>query len=303
MVEEELKSDFCLEINFEENSSEAPSRVFKAMSGLIDGIQLLDSSLGQAIDANIRTQLILHTIEVGSLKSWLRNIVEIADDENLKKLNLKDILGKYLVEAKHWALKHLKDKESPKDVNIKEVQEKLHEIAEKTNLRKIPSYPLVKRKTLAEFYITTSESTSVLAENDSAKYVSSRGEIVLPKGHSIPDEIKEEMVTQETTTDETVLVLKVKKPDYLGRSKWIFRYGRHPIEAGIEDEKWLSQFQERKVIVRPGDCLKARVRTEIKKGYDGEDVSVRYDLIKVMEVIRADNATQSTFFPEDEKEL
>lgn len=39
---DELKSDFCIEIDFERGSSEKPSRVFEAMAGLIQGMQTLD---------------------------------------------------------------------------------------------------------------------------------------------------------------------------------------------------------------------------------------------------------------------
>jgi len=87
-MEERLETDFCFEIDFEKGSYENPSRVFKAMSGLIDSVQFLDLNLAQAIDISIRPQIILQEIEVGSLKSWLRNIIVGVEDEALKKLML-----------------------------------------------------------------------------------------------------------------------------------------------------------------------------------------------------------------------
>ncbi len=155
---------------------------------------------------------------------------------------------------------------------------------------------------MAEFWIKTSESTAVLGERDIAKFISAPGEVLLPKGSFISEEIKEEILTKEISTSETVLLLKVKKPDYLGQSKWLFHHNGHPIEASIEDKEWLDAFQSRKIVVRPGDSLKARLKTEIMRGYDKEDVSVRYYIIKVLDVIAGEKGTQSYLFTENNPE-
>lgn len=232
-MNEELDSDFCLEIDFEKGSSGKPSRVFEAMAGLINSVQVLDMSLAQAIDARIRPELLLQEIEVGSLKSWLRNRIIEIDDEALKKLDFKKIIGGYLAKAKYRILERLKDKDSLDEPNIKALQAELEQLAEETSVRKIPSYGVVRSRVLTEFWIETSESTAVLGEHDVAKYISAAGQVVLPKGCVLPDEIKEELLTQEISTSETVLLLKVKKPDYLGQSRWLFHHDGHPIEASM----------------------------------------------------------------------
>lgn len=52
----------------------------------------------------------------------------------------------------------------------------------------------------------------------------------------------------------------------------------------------------------PGDCLKARLKTEIRSGYDREDVSVRYYVTEVIDVIAGDKGTQAPLWPEDKPE-
>lgn len=296
---DELKSDFCIEIDFERGSSEKPSRVFEAMAGLIQGMQTLDVILAQAIDARIRPELVLQEIEVGSLKSWLRNRIVEIDDEALKKLDIKRIIGDYLVRAKYRILECIKDKDSLNERNVKELQGELQDLAEQTKVRKIPVYGAVRRRELTEFWIKTSESTAVLGEHDVAKYISAPGEVVLPRGSVLPDEIKEEMLTQEISTSETELLLRVKKPDYLGQSRWLFHHDGHPIEASIEDKEWLAAFQRREIIIRPGDSLKARLKTEVRKGYDKEDIAVHHYVTKVIDVIEGGKGNQALLFPED----
>ena len=62
------KSDFCLEIQFLKNS-ENPSRVFKAMSELIDTMQYLDQTLIKSIDSDIKPIMLLEDVESGSVKT------------------------------------------------------------------------------------------------------------------------------------------------------------------------------------------------------------------------------------------
>lgn len=296
---DQLKSDFCIEIDFERASSESPSRVFEAMAGVIQGVRMLDFGLAEVIDARIQPELVLQEIEVASLRSWLRNRIVEIEDEALSKLDFKKIVGDYLVRAKYRILERLRDEDSLNERNIKELQAELQELAEQTKVRKIPAYGAVKRRLLTEFWIKTSESTAVLGARDAAKYISAPGEVVLPRGSLLADEIKEEMLTQEISTTETVLFLRVKKPDYLGQSRWLFHHDGHPIEATIENKEWLAAFQRREILVRPGDSLKARVKTEIRKGYDKEDVSVRYYVTNVIDVIPGGTGTQPSLFPED----
>lgn len=241
----------------------------------------------------------MQDIEVGSIKSWLRNRILDIDDEALKKLDFKKIIGDYLVKAKYRVLNRLKDKDSLEAPKIKELQHEIQKLAEETKLRKIPSYGVVRYREIAEFWIRTSESTAVLGESDVAKYISGAGNIILPKGAFLDDETKEQILTQEISTDETVLQLKVKKPDYLGQSRWLFHHDKHPIEASIEDKEWLAAFQNRQIVIRPGDSLRARLKTEVRKGYDKEDMSVHYYVTKILDIITGDTGTQASLFPEE----
>jgi hypothetical protein len=62
------KADFCLEIKFAKGA-ENPSRVFRAMSNLIEVCQRLDSSLVQTIDVKIQPLLVLEDVE-SSVSVW-----------------------------------------------------------------------------------------------------------------------------------------------------------------------------------------------------------------------------------------
>jgi AAA15 family ATPase/GTPase len=55
------------------------------------------------------------------------------------------------------------------------------------------------------------------------------------------DKINEEFVN-ETIVSEGEMILKIKKPDLLGNTPWLFKHGK-PIQAHIEDTEWLKDFR------------------------------------------------------------
>ena len=95
------------------------------------------------------------------------------------------------------------------------------------------------------------------------------------------------------------MILKVKKPDYLGASMWELRHGEHNWSARIEDDEWLHRFQTRDVDVRPGDSLRALVRTDVRYGYHNEVVSEHRTILKVLETLPHERDGQISLLADD----
>ncbi len=281
----ELDPVFCIEVDFERNSSGSPSRVFEAMGGLVHAFETLDIHLAHAVHEELKTHLILTDIEPGSIKTWLRTAFLDIHDEDIMQHGWKAFTRAFMVKAKHLILKFLAANELD-GVSIKDLQDKIHHMAEETNARKIPSYGMVKRGALVDFCDATTEAVSALSENDSAKYIGLGEESKISGEHPISEETKEEILIQESSESELDLVLPVKKPDYLGQSKWEFKHEGHKIEATLHDKDWLEQFQEGTILLSPGDSLSARVKLQITEGFEKGETHVNYDIIKVNKVIR-----------------
>jgi hypothetical protein len=66
---------------------------------------------------------------------------------------------------------------------------------------------------------------------------------------------------------------------------WDFKLGEHPLQAKIIDANWLADFQERRIDVRPGDAIRARVLQTIHYGYDAEIVYEHNEIVEVLDVI------------------
>jgi hypothetical protein len=286
--------DFGIEIDFDRDSAD-PARVFRTMSGLIDSFQELDRSLAGAIDVSIAPVLMLEDIEAGSLKVWLRELLQSVNDEALKSGEWKKVVGNYLVKTKYIVLKFLEDKDklSNRD-DIARLQREITVAAETTDVKWIPAYGPVPLPKLLGSIQGVNEALGHLGKKDTAKFMSAEGDANLNLTLQFDISEMEELLTSEVISNESPMIVKVKKPDYLGESKWEFVF-EHSIEAKILDAEWLTRFQNRLEDVRPGDALRALVRTEVRYGYEHDVISTRYSILKVIEVIRPVYPSQGKF--------
>ena len=111
-----------------------------------------------------------------------------------------------------------------------------------------------------------------------------------------------DLITKEKLSSTQEMILKVKKPDYLGESMWELRFERKVITAKILDDDWLTSFQSREIDVRPGDSLRATVEVIVKYDYNMEVIGTDYLLHSVKEVIKDEPDTQLEIFNEDKGE-
>jgi len=260
-------------------------RVFKVAEGIIESFQRLDKALCSSIDNNIEPIMVLEEIESGSLKIWLKNKLTAVDDQGLKDLDWRPLIGKYLVRAKYvyvnWSNK------TGKDSTLSGLANDFKKIAKETDVKHLPDYALPSLPDLAIVTKAIDVSRGQLIEGDKLQYLAPNEDPVdFDLAISWTDEELEQMLTKETTIMENVSMnLIIKKPDYLGISKWDFRHGAKPIPAGVEDEEWLSDFHARKFDVRPGDALKCKVRIEYSYGYDNELLKEIYAVTSVDDIL------------------
>ena len=92
-------------------------------------------------------------------------------------------------------------------------------------------------------------------------------------------------MTKEAIANTNQMILKVKKPDYLGESMWELKHDTKSFLAKILDTEWLKSFQQRKFDIRPGDSLRVELEIIVKYGYDSEVISTHYNVLNVNEIL------------------
>jgi len=297
------KADFCIEIDYKKES-ENPSRVFRSMSELIDSFQEIDRNLVTSIDINIEPILLLEDIETGSIKVWLRHLLKLIPDDAAYKLDWKPIVGQYLVKAKKAMVNFLEKKTTISNVTeIQPLETEINELAEKTKVRWLPAYTPIPPRQLLEGMQKISQSLSYLSKGDKAKYITpDEPEVEFNLTFNIAPESIEDLLAKEILTSESEMILRVKKPDYLGESMWDMRHGTSIIQVRILDKDWLDKFQNRSIDLRPGDSIRAKVQIANKYDYDGELISTHHNATEILDVIRAVNHEQLDMLNEADDE-
>lgn len=277
------RADFGFEIDFQRGVGPA-SRVFTATHDFIKACEALDKELVRSIDSSIETILVLEDIQTGSIKTWLRNVVTSADDEALKRLDWKPLVGEYLVRAKYAVIRWIDDEETPR--RLPDLRREIQKIAEETDVRHLPDYTAPSPSALVQAIEDFQGVKENLLPGDHAKMLTPDGAIEFNLSVVLPiEDIQQLAVARTITNPPAEMILPVKKPDYLGDSKWDLRHGKRNISAKIEDESWLRRFQSRQVDVRPGDALRCRVEIANLYGFDNELLTEKYTVLEVLEVL------------------
>lgn len=285
MNDSNIEYDFILKIDFEKGSRD-PSRVFTSMSNLIETFQSIDSDLAKTIDVSISPMLILEDVETGSLKSYLRNILESIDDNAIKDFDWKKLVGSFLYKAKYKILDFLEDKnEIVSRTQIDSLQNDLLLLAEETNVRGLPGYAPIPTERLLNGIRKISSATKNLVGEDKVEYITKDGKVTFNKEFKYDSDFIESLLTREIISNKTEMVLKVKKPDYLGESMWEFKHGDHPLQAKIVHVDWLAKFQSRSFDLRPGDSIRAIVEIQVSYGFKNEVISTHHLVVEVKEII------------------
>jgi hypothetical protein len=299
LPDEPPDADFALYIDFEKGA-ERPQRIFKAIDGLISAFERLDRALADAISPTIEPVLILEDIEAGSLKVWLRDRLKDTDDDALHKLDWKQAVGKYLVAAKYAFVAWVNDSERRKTKgSLAELRREFFELAAQTDVKKMADYSPPSTTELISSAGEITKALSYLDPKDKAKLITNKGEqdfdLTIEWG---PETIADLTIRETLTMPPAPMILAVRRPDYLGETQWEFRHGKKVLRAKIEDKDWLIKFLNRKVDVRPGDALKARVGVELAYGYDNELVSETYRIVEVVDVLE-NEYSHPDFFRDD----
>lgn len=286
MVTKKFDIDYAIEIDFAKNTKR-PERVFYTLGEIIKNFQILDSHLVESIDSKIQPILLLEDIESGSIRAWLKNGIESIDDDALKNLDIKQVVGAYLVKAKHTIVNFLEGKSTITDrKQLINLEQELLELARETDMLTVPSYHPIGRNKLINGIQSMSDALSSLSQKDKASFITRNSDKApFNLEFNLTPETIDDLFVRDSLKSRNQMIIKVKKPDYLGDSKWGFRHDVKSFDAKILDEKWLCQFQNRKVDIRPGDSIKARVLTELNYGFDGELVSEKFFIEEIMETI------------------
>ena len=294
------QNDFEIDILFDKES-QSPSNALRTLSNIIEAFDLFDVDLVQSVDSSIKPVLLLKDLEAGSIKAKLKQGLESISDEGIKNLDWKRIVGEYLVKAKYSLIKWLDGKtEITNRSELQDFEKDLYQLAKETKINQFPIYTPISSAKLITNIERVSTTIQAMGSNGKAVLKLENEQVTFNSELDISPEAIEDLLTKEQLESKSEMLLKVKKPDYLGDSKWELRHERKPIDVKVLDNDWLKRFQNREIDVRPGDSLRAEVRTIVKYDYNNEVLAIRYEILEVKDIIKPESQTQIDLFEDSE---
>lgn len=290
--------DFTFGVDFEYGTGSA-SRVFAAVQDFIRACDAFDKHLITVVAPHITPMLLLGNIEAGSLRAILRYALRSLNDDDLRNFRLRRLLGTFLVDAKYFLLEWMAE-ERPHSLSV--LREELVYIADRTlidisllqsrgeamqeDFQSRPTRPL-RPEHLIKAIRGFQRVKSHLTQGDRAymiTHIGARHDMNLSVSFSA-QELKALLVRTTKIVPPTYTTLIVRKPDYLGKSRWRVRHDDRDIAVKIEDREWLTRFQSRAVAVQPGDALVCAMRVEEEYDMEGHLVRERFIVEHVNTVV------------------
>ena len=291
------QGDIVFQIDFVKGEGSA-ARVFQAMQLFIEACEAVDKDL--AASAGIKTipLLVLEDIEGGSIRAILRTVLEAIPDDAVLNLDWKPIFGKRLLRAKHAILAWANEPDRRED--FKELKGRIDETMTDPRVLHVPVDGDIKPIALRDAIENFEKVKDPLVDGDKALaelYGSGIVEFDMSKRLTL-DELNELAAEDLRINRATGITLIVKKADFLGESMWEFKYMRKSVLAKILDSPWLIRFHTRQVTVRPGDALKCNVRIETLLDHYGHELSSKYFIEEVLDVVEATAGQTGELFDE-----
>lgn len=290
------QADFGFQIEFDRNASD-PGRVFRALSKLVNFCETTDRHLLDALSLNIESNLVLESIEQGSIRIWLKNILRYKEEE-LRVFDFSAI-KLYLVDAKAALINFTKERVSVRSKSeLIPLQDQFKELVDSTHLNLLDNTPPSTSKLLSsidEFQAANAE----LQSSDRLYYLTRHKKLSTNPKFKLSPEDKEKLSLEGSEELEIEVILKVKKADYLGESQWEFMYRNKKIVAKVNDLDWLNAFRQREFTIASGDAIKAKVKVITE--HNSKDILVqKYSVEKVIGIIRSPEIHLSLFKKNEE---
>lgn len=253
-----MNSEYSIHIEFDKNVKERPERVFEAMALFVQGFNEIQAELIKGHGESVEFEASLSKTREGSL---------IADINRHVKEKIRSVSLRRLVDGIYFgvedAVMHSGKIDSEGDVDRFIERAYSNEQAKNECYNHFTSHPEANKYKVAKGLKKIHDGKEKLAETDKVHIGVNDDFKPICKDLSFPRSV-EEIFREEKETFPSKDVLIVRRPDYVGSSKWDFislKRGDKPVSARILHEDWLNEWREHKKHVLPGDALQVMIKT------------------------------------------
>lgn len=281
---EEQQQYFTFTINCPPDSN--PQRILTTAAAFITVLNECDNMLLRSFSTELRTHCALEQIEIGSLSARLRQILHLVDDDALQAFERNVVIGTLLVRLKYFFLRILGETGAlPQKDKLQEMVKYIYDEIKKANLTDMLLHHEVSMTALAEQAKALSDVIAQLKDGESITYHTDYGEeATINADFSVTDDDISALLAERTIENTTTAILIVRKPDFLGTTKWDFKFNKRNLSVAIMDREWLSRYQNGLLDIRPGDALEVEMKEIVQYDARGEVLREDREILKVVAV-------------------
>ncbi|MDR3327154.1 MAG: hypothetical protein LBT04_03360 [Prevotellaceae bacterium] len=279
---------YDVKLNYEQGKSD-PFIVFSAYAEIVQSFSKIDNLLGKSLNFTTICKLTLEDVLSGSIISKIKAWLECKENSlTADTVPEKEDFQNYVDESAGIFIDTLNRETVESRDQIKALQTNLDNVAKKTKISNIITYTAPPLKSILNVANDFSKSVMKLSDTESVSYQCKSNAIPIKKNISVAfDKIQEEFA-EKTLITEGEMLLKIKKPDLLGNTLWLFKHDR-PIQAHIEDSEWLKEFLDAEIPLFSGDSLLAHVKIIQKYDIDDNLLKQEYFITKVNKKITGEH--------------
>lgn len=294
---QKFDSDYQIEIDYDSKNDLA--KTFSALSQIIEGEERFTNLFLKLLNEQDVQKVVLQKLETGSIKVFLRNIFENISDDQIYAKGYRAFIEQFLIEIKNYFLTLLSEEiEITKD-KLDIVKKNLIEEGSKKKLKNIETLNNLTYEHMLDCIDGIIKPIKNLDRGQAVRVKCQGREFNLNKDIKYDRSGIESIVIRNEISRNQELVFLVKKPDYIGKSKWEFYYKGEHISAKILHENWLNKFQKGLLstdkIPLPGDSLRVRTDVIVTINRSGIIIAVEYEINEVLEVIKNQGIDEDSF--------
>lgn len=290
-----INQDITFELDYLFESGKDVFSAFRSLGTFYSHLHDFDKSVLAQLHPDIRLEYRLEEVSYGSLKSRVVQLISGIPDSLLSHPEVIAAIGSLLLEAKYLVLSLLSSNEEIDSVEQLErialrINKGLDKIAKGKSVLATGISTLTVFKTVDEL----AQEVNKLPKKEAYQYKSKAGNAILKSGINVNKPKILADLGNTTETSDTTEIVKPKKVDLLGTSKWECILNGRTREMKVEDQTWLNKYHDREIDIQSGDSLKVQLRTTY--GYDlNSKTKVSYEILKVLGVIKPDDTKQLSF--------
>lgn len=243
---------------------------------------------------SVSTSVEMQSIERGSIKLIFKKIFKQKNGDVVKD----EALNQFINDATGTLTKFVNDNNEVKKENIDKIREQLVKDYNGAGGFNPLSIGAMKDDQIVQCLKSLEVPKGLLGAEQGVKATFLGQTYDMNKAFTVDEtKIEKEYIETEVVKNQEVSI-QVKKPDYVGTSKWTVVYNEKSVDAKIMDEKWLGKFQNSELppseFPSPKDTMVVKADITIERK-DGKEQNVEMEIKEVLRVHKYIQADMKLF--------